>query len=66
MHDITIRLPDDEAEALAQFMKRLGFEDCARFAAITTTYGGRCEADVIWSGILTLQRGLAEAGFAPR
>jgi hypothetical protein len=30
------------------------------------TYSGVSEADTIWSSILTLQRGLADAGYAPR
>lgn len=56
----------DEAAALAQFVKRIGYEDCAKFAAVCWTYNGRAEADVMWSAICTLQRQLAEAGFAPR
>jgi hypothetical protein len=59
-------LPADEARALAEFLKRIGFEDCARFASHSVTYDGVSEADTISSGVLTLQRGLADAGFAPR
>jgi hypothetical protein len=35
---ITLDLPTFEAMALAQFLKRLGFEDVARFAAVAVTY----------------------------
>jgi len=63
---IVLVMPHAEMMALAQFLKRLGFEDCTRYAAPSMTYGDRPEADIIWSGVLTLQRGLAEAGHAPR
>jgi hypothetical protein len=63
---ITLDLPSSEAMALAQFLTRLTFEDCTRYAAPSITYGERPEADVIWQGVLILQRGLAEAGYAPR
>ena len=66
MADIALRLPDDEALALAQFVKRVDFETCARFASLTVTYGGRSEADTIWCAMNSFQRQLAEAGFAPR
>jgi hypothetical protein len=64
---IPIQLPSsDEAVALAQFVKRIGYEDVNRFASPCITYGGRSEADVMWSAVCVLQRDLAEAGFAPR
>jgi hypothetical protein len=63
---IPLELPRDEAAALSQFVKRVDYETCARFASVTTTYSGRAEGDVMWSGIRILQRQLAEAGFAPR
>jgi hypothetical protein len=56
----------DEAVALAQYVKRIGYEDVNRFASPCITYGGRSEADVMWSAVCTLQCQLAEAGFAPR
>jgi hypothetical protein len=59
-------MPADEAMALAEFLTRIGFEDCVRFASQTVTYDGASEAHTIWSGVRTLQRGLADAGFAPR
>jgi hypothetical protein len=58
-------LSPDAARALAEFLSRIGFEDCARLASTTVTYDGVSEADAIWSGVMTLQRGLADAGFAP-
>jgi hypothetical protein len=66
---ITIRLEfpsPDEAAALAQFVKRLGYDDCVRKASLFVFYSGRTEGDVMWSAICLLQRQLAEAGFAPR
>lgn len=63
---IILDLPPDEAMALAQFCKRLTADDRARFADTSVTYSGVSEADTIWSGIVTLRRGLADAGFAPR
>ena len=63
---IPLELPPDEARALAQFVKRIDYETCARFASITTTYGRRSEGDVMWSAICMLQRQLGEAGIAPR
>jgi hypothetical protein len=64
---LTLELPSsDEAVALAQLVKRLGYEDVARFSSGRITYGGRSEADVMWAAVCALQRQLAEAGFAPR
>jgi hypothetical protein len=63
---IPITLPFDETQALAQFVKRIDYETCCRFASVCWTYGARSEGDVMWSAICLLQRQLAEAGFAPR
>jgi hypothetical protein len=63
---IPFELPRDEATALAQFVKRIHWGTCSRFASRTTTYDGRSEADVMWSAVCMLQNQLAEAGFAPR
>jgi hypothetical protein len=60
---ITLDIPDDQAEALAQLCKRFCFEDAVRFA---TPHDGGRERDAILDGTSTLQRALAEAGFAPR
>jgi hypothetical protein len=61
--DIPLRLPRDEARALAQFVKRTGRDDCQRLGS---RYDGGEEADAMWAAIQKLQRALAEAGFAPR
>jgi hypothetical protein len=60
---IPVRHPRPEATALACLVGRLDEKDCARLAASCTTYGGRPERDVMWSGLLTLQGALAFAGF---
>ncbi len=60
---IPLRLPRDEARALAQFVKRTGFDDCKRLG---NRYDGGEEAEQMWAAIQALQRALAEAGFAPR
>jgi hypothetical protein len=63
---IPLELPHDEAAALSQYVKRIGYEDCAKFASKFVFYSGRTEADTMWSAIRTVQGQLAEAGFAPR
>jgi hypothetical protein len=63
---IPLTMPFDEAAAMAQFVKRIDYETCNRFASVCYTYGARSEGDVMWSAICLLQRQLAEAGFAPR
>jgi hypothetical protein len=60
MLPIMMRLPDDEALALAQFVKRVGWSDI-RANAVDND-----EAYVIRSAIYKLQTALAEYGFAPR
>jgi hypothetical protein len=64
---IPLRLPADEATALAQFVKRVDYETVNRFASPSAIYGaGRAECDVMWCSVNMLRDGLAEAGFAPR
>jgi hypothetical protein len=63
---ITLDMPANELAALAQLVKRIGFEDVKRFAASSMTYGARSEGDMMWSAVCLLQRQLADAGFAPR
>jgi hypothetical protein len=61
---VTIELPGaDEAIALAQMCKRFCWEDAVRFA---NPHDGGRERDAMLEGVLSLQRGLAEAGYAPR
>jgi hypothetical protein len=63
MTKIILELPRDQAMALAQMVKRFTYEDAERFA---NPHDGGRERDTMLEGILSLQRGLAEAGFAPR
>jgi hypothetical protein len=60
---IVLDLPPDEGRALAQFVKRTGFDDAER---LSSRYDGGEERDAMLAGIDKLQRALAEAGFAPR
>ena len=67
-HDTTIPLimPVDEALAFSQLLKRMSYSDCERLAARRSYYGKRAERDVMWSSVQSVQRQLAQAGFAPR
>jgi hypothetical protein len=60
---IALDLPADEARALAQFVKRTGYDDCKRLGS---RYDGGEEADAMWQAVMKLQRALAAAGFNPR
>ena len=60
---IVIELPNDQAMALAQMVKRLGYDDAER---LSSRYDGGLERDAMINGIDKLQRALSEAGFAPR
>jgi len=63
MTKVTVDLPDGEAMALAQLVKRLGYDDAER---LSSRYDGGAERDRMLAGVNRLQRALAEAGFAPR
>jgi hypothetical protein len=63
MTRIVLDLPDEQAMALAQMMKRFCWEDAVRFA---NPHDSGRERDAIREGTLTLRRALREAGFAPR
>ena len=63
MKRIPLELPADEAIALAQLTKRFTHDDAMRFA---NPHDGGRERDAILEGILSLQRALAESGYAPR
>jgi len=63
MKKVILELPADEARALAQLVKRLGYDDAER---LSSRYDGGEERDAMLSGIDKLRRALAEAGFAPR
>lgn len=55
-----LELSPDQALALAQFCKRLTWQEIAANAV------DRCEAEDIKDSILSLQSTLADAGYAPR
>jgi hypothetical protein len=63
MTKVIVELPHDEAAALAQLLKRLGYDDAER---LSSRYDGGEERDATLAGVDKLQRALAEAGFAPR
>jgi hypothetical protein len=63
---ISVRLPSDEALALAQVVKRIGYDDLTHYPSRHECYGRRVEIGVMWSAVNIVQRQLAEAGFAPR
>jgi hypothetical protein len=63
MTKVTVDLPPEEAMALAQMVKRLGYDDAER---LSSRYDGGHERDLMLAGVDKLQRALAEAGFAPR
>jgi hypothetical protein len=63
MTRVLLDLPPNEALALAQFVKRLGYDDCQRLGS---RYDGGIESEAMWSAVQKLQRALAAAGFAPR
>jgi hypothetical protein len=64
---ITVTMPAEQAEQLAQFAKRSTFET---FYQYTEAHFSRVErqalARLMIDGIEAVQRGLAEAGHAPR
>jgi hypothetical protein len=57
---ITLLLPEDQALALAQFVKRVGWSE------ISANSVDEEEAYVMRDAIGKVQRALAEIGFAPR
>jgi hypothetical protein len=63
MKKIVLELPPEQGHALAQFVKRTGFDDCQRLGK---RHDGGVEAREMWEAIAKLQSALAEAGFNPR
>ncbi len=63
MTKVIVELPPDEAMALAQLLKRFGYDDAER---LSSRYEGGKERDAMLQGVDKLQRALADAGFAPR
>lgn len=60
LETITVELPLDQAEALAQFVKRVTWTEI-RACAVDDK-----EAYEIRAALSALAKGLAEAGYAPR
>jgi hypothetical protein len=63
MRQIIVELPDDEAMALAQLTKRIGYDDCER---LSDRHDGGAECHAMLASIDKLRGALCEAGFAPR
>jgi hypothetical protein len=63
MKIIPLELPDDEAIALAQLTKRIGYDDCER---LSDRHDGGAECHAMLASIDKLRRAPCEAGFAPR
>ncbi len=57
---IEVEFDEDQAWALAEFLKRADPEDFSRKA------GDRTEADQMWDAGLVLRQALIDKGFAPR
>jgi Arc/MetJ-type ribon-helix-helix transcriptional regulator len=60
MERITVELPDELAWALAQLVKRIGFNDCRSLAVSDE------EAWQMLNASEAVRKALAEAGYAPR
>jgi dissimilatory sulfite reductase (desulfoviridin) alpha/beta subunit len=58
--EVWLRLPDEEALALAQFVKRVGWSEFRQNAV------DEAEAYTIRAAIDLLRKALAESGYAPR
>ena len=63
MKRIPLELDADEAMALAQLTKRIGYDGCER---LSSRYDGGAECHAMLASIDKLRRALCEAGFAPR
>lgn len=57
---VTVELTDPQAWALAQLVKRFGFDDAERLSV------DRNEASVMIDAVVRLQQALDEAGYSPR
>ena len=63
MKRVILELPNDEAMALAQLTKRIGYDDCER---LSDRHDGGAECHAMLASIDKLRRALCEAGFSPR
>ncbi|WP_395009541.1 hypothetical protein [Undibacterium sp.] len=57
---MNVELPSDEAEALAEFLKRVGFSDFRSLAKSDE------EAYLMQYGAAKIEKSLADAGHSPR
>jgi len=57
---ITVELSPDHAQALAQFLKRIGWQDCRNLAKHDE------EAYLQQESLFEIQKQLTDAGYAPR
>ena len=60
---LRVELTEGQAEALAQLVKRFTYEDAERLA---NAHDGGRERDEMLEAVMSIQRQLAERGFAPR
>ena len=63
MKKVVLDLPPEQGHALAQFVKRTGFDDCQRLGS---RRDGGVEAEEMWAAIQKLQSALKDSGFNPR
>ena len=63
MKKVVLDLPPEQGHALAQFVKRTGFDDCQRLGS---RHDGGVEAEEMWAAIQKLQSALKDSGFNPR
>jgi hypothetical protein len=74
MKKVVLDLPPEQGHALAQFVKRTGFDDCQRLGSRCTCpaqncvarYDGGVEAEEMWAAIQKLQSARKDSGFNPR
>ena len=58
--EINVRLSEDEAMALAQFVKRIGFSECLQLAVNAP------EAALMREGCHRIEHALSVVGYSPR
>lgn len=61
--EIVVKLTEPRANALAQLVKRFGYEDACR---LSNAFDGGQERDNMIDAIIDLSAALHERGFAPR
>jgi hypothetical protein len=63
MKKVVLELPPEQGHALAQFVKRTGFDDCQRLGS---RHDGGVEVEEMLAAIQRLQSALKDSGFNPR